>query len=106
MFRFKNKIVHYQSSWFSGRIWLEYSIQNDARYCYYCRHFSSNQLNAMILLPTQILIIERRPLAIFQQTLQMITNAITMSILQVTCERSFSKMKIIMRELSSEFNVS
>lgn len=31
----------------------------------------------------------------FPQTLKMITNAITMPISQVTCERSFSKMKII-----------
>ena len=36
----------FQSSWFNGRIWLEYSVQNDACYCYYCRHFASNQLNA------------------------------------------------------------
>ncbi|CAF3409543.1 unnamed protein product [Rotaria socialis] len=31
----------------------------------------------------------------FPQTLKMITNAITMPISQVTCERSFSKMKLI-----------
>ncbi|CAF3819629.1 unnamed protein product, partial [Rotaria sp. Silwood1] len=36
----------FQSNWFRDRIWLEYSVENDACYCYYCRHFSSNQLNA------------------------------------------------------------
>lgn len=36
----------FQSNWFRDRMWLEYSVQNDACYCYYCRHFSSNQLNA------------------------------------------------------------
>ncbi|CAF2082966.1 unnamed protein product [Rotaria magnacalcarata] len=36
----------FQSTWFNDRIWLEYSVQNDASYCYYCRHFSSKQLNA------------------------------------------------------------
>ncbi|CAF2412820.1 unnamed protein product [Rotaria sp. Silwood2] len=35
-----------QSNWFNDRIWLEYSVKNYACYCYYCRHFSSNQLNA------------------------------------------------------------
>jgi len=39
---------------------------------------------------------ELLPLAnAFPQTLRMIKNAITMPISQVTCERSFSKMKII-----------
>lgn len=36
----------FQASWFNDRIWLEYSAQNNACYCYYCRHFSSNQLSA------------------------------------------------------------
>ncbi|CAM4869410.1 unnamed protein product, partial [Rotaria socialis] len=36
----------FQSTWFNDRTWLEYSVQNDASYCYYCRHFSSNQLTA------------------------------------------------------------
>ena len=36
----------FQANWFKDRIWLEYSVQNDACYCYYCRHFSSNDLNA------------------------------------------------------------
>ncbi|CAF3965624.1 unnamed protein product [Rotaria magnacalcarata] len=36
----------FQSTWFNDRIWLEYSVLNDASYCYYCRHFPSNQLNA------------------------------------------------------------
>ena len=36
----------FQSSWFNDRIWLEYSVQNDACYCYYCHYLSSNQLNA------------------------------------------------------------
>ena len=35
--------LSFESSWFNGRIWLEYSVQNDA--CY-CRHFFSNQLDA------------------------------------------------------------
>jgi len=26
-------------------MWLEYSIKNDACYCYYCCHFSSHKLN-------------------------------------------------------------
>jgi len=29
----------FQSSWYIDRPWLEYSIQNDKCYCYYCRHF-------------------------------------------------------------------
>lgn len=37
----------------------------------------------------------------FPQTLKMITNAITMPISQVTCERSFSKMKIIKNYLQN-----
>lgn len=36
----------FRSSWYADRQWLEYSIQNDACYCFYCRHFSSNKLNA------------------------------------------------------------
>jgi len=36
----------FQSNWYIDRKWLEYSVQNDACYCYYCRHFSSNKLNA------------------------------------------------------------
>ena len=36
----------FQSSWYIERKWLEYSVENDACYCYYCRHFSSNKLNA------------------------------------------------------------
>ena len=36
----------FQSSWYIDRQWLEYSVQNDACYCYYCRHFSANKLNA------------------------------------------------------------
>lgn len=35
----------------------------------------------------------------FPQTMKMITNAFTMPISQVTCERSFSKMKIIKNHL-------
>jgi len=37
----------------------------------------------------------------FPQTLQMIKGAITMPISQVTCERSFSKMKIIKNYLQN-----
>ena len=36
----------FQSNWFRDREWLEYSVQNDACYCYYCHHFPSNHLNA------------------------------------------------------------
>ncbi|CAF1143733.1 unnamed protein product, partial [Rotaria sordida] len=36
----------FQSSWFIDRQWLEYSVQKDACYCYYCRHFSANKLFA------------------------------------------------------------
>ena len=36
----------FQANWFVDRVWLEYSVQNDACYCYYCRHFSSNDLNS------------------------------------------------------------
>ena len=38
----------FQSRWFNGRIWLKYSVQCGACYCYYCYHFSLNQLNADI----------------------------------------------------------
>ena len=40
----------------------------------------------------------------FPQTLKMITNAITMPISQVTCERSFSKMKIIKNYLRNSMS--
>ena len=36
----------FQSGWYIEKKWLEYSVENDACYCYYCRHFSSNKLNA------------------------------------------------------------
>jgi hypothetical protein len=36
----------FQSSWFTDRPWLEYSVENDACCCHYCRHFASNKLNA------------------------------------------------------------
>ncbi|CAF3654841.1 unnamed protein product [Rotaria socialis] len=31
----------FRSQWFSQFRWLEYSIQADAAYCYYCRHFNT-----------------------------------------------------------------
>jgi len=40
----------------------------------------------------------------FPQTLKMITNAITTPISQVTCERSFSKMKIIKNYLRNSMS--
>ena len=40
----------------------------------------------------------------FPQTLQMIRGAITMPIYQVTCERSFSKMKIIKNYLRNSMS--
>jgi Domain of unknown function (DUF4371) len=36
----------FQPNWYVDREWLEYSIQNDACYCFFCRHFSSNKLNS------------------------------------------------------------
>ncbi|CAF1296287.1 unnamed protein product [Rotaria sordida] len=33
----------FQPRWYNDRVWLEYSVQNDACYCYYCRHFSCNK---------------------------------------------------------------
>ena len=33
----------FQSSWYKERPWLEYSIENNKCYCYYCRHFSCNR---------------------------------------------------------------
>jgi hypothetical protein len=40
----------------------------------------------------------------FPQTMKMITNSITMPISQVTCERSFSKMKIIKNYLRNSMS--
>ena len=40
----------------------------------------------------------------FPQTLEMITNAITMPISQATCERSFSKIKIIKNYLRNSMS--
>ena len=31
----------FQKNWFINRPWLEYSIENDRVYCFYCRHFCS-----------------------------------------------------------------
>lgn len=36
----------FQSSWYTQRKWLDYSVENDACYFHYCRHFSSSKLNA------------------------------------------------------------
>jgi len=35
----------FQFNWFQNRPWLEYSVQNDTAFCFYCRHFSANRLN-------------------------------------------------------------
>ena len=40
----------------------------------------------------------------FPQTIRMIKNSITMPISQVTCERSFSKMKIIKNYLRNSMS--
>jgi len=33
------KTLKFQEAWFSGRPWLEYSIDEDAACCFYCRLF-------------------------------------------------------------------
>ncbi|CAF1366267.1 unnamed protein product [Rotaria sordida] len=38
-----NRKRSFQSQWFQGRPWLEYSVIEDKAYCYYCRHFGSSQ---------------------------------------------------------------
>lgn len=30
----------FQVQWFTNRPWLEYSVEKDSTFCYYCRHFS------------------------------------------------------------------
>jgi hypothetical protein len=30
----------FQMQWFTNRPWLEYSVERDSTFCYYCRHFS------------------------------------------------------------------
>jgi hypothetical protein len=35
--RLKN--LKFQTSWYQGRPWLEYSVQNDKACCFYCRLF-------------------------------------------------------------------
>ncbi|CAF1263221.1 unnamed protein product [Adineta ricciae] len=34
----------FQSAWYTDRQWLEYSVENNSCFCYYCRHFSWNKL--------------------------------------------------------------
>ncbi|CAF1302516.1 unnamed protein product [Rotaria sordida] len=31
----------FMSKWYEGRPWLEYSIEKNSTYCYYCRHFGA-----------------------------------------------------------------
>jgi hypothetical protein len=33
----------FQPNWYKDYTWLEYSIENDASYCFTCRHFPANQ---------------------------------------------------------------
>jgi len=35
----KVKNLKFQEGWYNGRPWLEYSVEEDAACCYYCRIF-------------------------------------------------------------------
>jgi hypothetical protein len=40
-YKYNNDNRSFQKHWFIDRPWLEYSIERDRAYCYYCRHFGS-----------------------------------------------------------------
>lgn len=42
MTKFGNQKRSFNASYFNEHNWLEYSIQNDALYCFPCRNFSTN----------------------------------------------------------------
>ena len=44
-YRLNHQTRSFQSVWYKDRPWLEYSIDNDACYCFYCRHFSITKSN-------------------------------------------------------------
>ena len=46
-YKYNRENRSFQKNWYINRPWLEYSIENDRVYCYYCRHFGSttNSIN-------------------------------------------------------------
>ncbi|CAF1470107.1 unnamed protein product [Adineta steineri] len=38
-YKINNENRSFQNRWFTNRPWLEYSIESNKAYCYYCRHF-------------------------------------------------------------------
>lgn len=40
-YKINNDNRSFQKQWFLNRPWLEYSVDRDRAYCYYCRHFGS-----------------------------------------------------------------
>ena len=46
LYQINNDDRSFRKQWFLNRPWLEYSIERERTYCYYCRHFGST--NSMI----------------------------------------------------------